>query len=92
MTLCREKGVKVFPMDNEHTAIDECLKGEKIEDVESIILTASGGPFYGREDRDGFSLEEAIQHPNHVCGKKVAINCSTLMNKGLEILQAKHLF
>ena len=88
MTLCREKGVKVYPLDSEHSALEQCLLGEKIEDVHKFILTASGGPFF----QEDFSYEKAFTHPTYTCGKKVAVNCSTLMNKGLEVIEAKHLF
>ena len=57
-----------------------------------MILTASGGPFYRRDKKNDYSLKEAIQHPTYHCGKKVAINCSTMMNKGLEVIAAKHFF
>ena len=88
MTLCREKGVKVLPLDSEHSALEQCLLGENIQDVHRLILTASGGPFL----QEAPTFEKAFTHPTYTCGKKVAVNCSTLMNKGLEVIEAKHLF
>jgi 1-deoxy-D-xylulose-5-phosphate reductoisomerase len=88
MSLCREKGVKIAPLDSEHSAIEQCLLGEKGEDVHKYILTASGGPFFSTPP----TYEKAFTHPTYRCGKKVAVNCSTLMNKGLEVIEAKHLF
>ncbi|MCH9617456.1 MAG: 1-deoxy-D-xylulose 5-phosphate reductoisomerase [Chlamydiia bacterium] len=92
MTLCREKEVNLFPVDSEHCAIEECLLGEDLKEVDKIILTASGGPFLKREDYENFSFKEATMHPTYACGNKVAVNCSTMMNKGLEIIEAVHLF
>jgi 1-deoxy-D-xylulose-5-phosphate reductoisomerase len=92
MSLCREKGVNIFPIDSEHCAIEECLLGEDIKEVDKIILTASGGPFFKRNDYENFSFKEATVHPTYPCGNKVAVNCSTMMNKGLEVIEAVHLF
>lgn len=89
---CREKNVTIYPIDNEHSAIDQCLRGENIHELDKLLLTASGGPFFQYNDKTTFSLQKAISHPTYSCGKKVAINCSTMMNKGLEIIEAKHLF
>lgn len=94
MRRVREKGVSLVPIDSEHSAIFQCLNGENVEEVSRIILTASGGPF--REHSQG-ELEHvtpscALKHPNWNMGKKVTIDCSTLMNKGLEVIEAYHLF
>lgn len=92
MALCKEKKVNIFPIDSEHCAIEECLLGEDIKEVEKIILTASGGPFFKREDCHNFSFKQASLHPTYACGNKVAVNCSTMMNKGLEVIETAHLF
>jgi 1-deoxy-D-xylulose-5-phosphate reductoisomerase len=92
MKLCREKNVTIYPVDNEHSAIEQCLAGEKIKEVEKVILTASGGPFFQDFLAENFLAEKAAIHPTYKCSKVTAINCSTLMNKGLEIIEAKHLF
>ena len=92
MSLCREKNVQVYSLDNEQSALDQSLIGEKKDEVDKLILTASGGPFYRRSDFSGLTLKDAMKHPTHFCGKKIAVNCSTLMNKGLEMIEAKHFF
>ncbi len=92
MSLCREKKVNVYTLDHEQSALQQCLLGEDVNSVEQLILTASGGAFFHREQEDDFSVFEAMSHRNHRCGEKVAINCSTMMNKGLEVIEAFHLF
>jgi len=87
-----ERGVSIIPIDSEHNAIFQCLRGGSLEEVNKIILTASGGPFYYEKDFDNITLDRALQHPNWVMGKKVTIDSSTLMNKGLEVIEAKILF
>ncbi|MBN1895732.1 1-deoxy-D-xylulose-5-phosphate reductoisomerase, partial [bacterium] len=87
-------GVEILPIDSEHSAIFQCLRGEPKESIRRIILTASGGPFLNRpvSELGGVTVEEALKHPNWVMGKKVTIDSATLMNKGLEIIEARWLF
>jgi len=92
--LATKHGVKILPVDSEHSAIFQCLAGEENNPVEKIILTASGGPFRGK-DLDFLSRvvrEDALKHPNWVMGAKITIDSATLMNKGLEVIEAKWLF
>ncbi len=92
--LAREKGVNIYPVDSEHSAIFQCLVGEFDNPVEKIILTASGGPFRGKK-RDELELvtrAQALRHPNWTMGAKVTIDSASLMNKGLEVIEAKWLF
>ena len=92
--LAREKGINIYPVDSEHSAIFQCLAGEFHNPVEKIILTASGGPFRGlsHDELQGVTKEQALKHPNWNMGCKVTIDSATLMNKGLEIIEAKWLF
>jgi 1-deoxy-D-xylulose-5-phosphate reductoisomerase len=83
---------QILPVDSEHSAIWQCLQGSKRADVSKIILTASGGPFRDRRDLSGVTLDEALAHPTWSMGPVVTINSATLMNKGLEIIEAHHLF
>jgi 1-deoxy-D-xylulose-5-phosphate reductoisomerase len=94
MRQAAEKGVKILPIDSEHSAIFQCLQGERKEDVAKILLTASGGPFLKRpqEDFGGITPAAALKHPNWQMGQKITIDSATLMNKGLEVLEAKCLF
>lgn len=94
MGLAAEKGVKIIPVDSEHSAIYQCLVGEGDNPIEKIILTASGGPFFGKKPNYLVNIkrEHAIQHPNWSMGAKISIDSSTLMNKGLEMIEAKWLF
>lgn len=89
-----ERGVSILPVDSEHSAIFQCLQGQQREDVDRILLTASGGPFINRpaEEFAGITPEQALQHPNWSMGAKITIDSATLMNKGLEVLEAKWLF
>ena len=89
----RSKQVKIIPVDSEHSAIFQCLQGKKSE-VEKLILTASGGPFRcsSREELDSVTPEMALAHPNWSMGKKISVDSATLMNKGLELIEAKWLF
>jgi 1-deoxy-D-xylulose-5-phosphate reductoisomerase len=89
-----EKRVPVIPVDSEHSAIFQCLVGESRNRIEKIILTASGGPFLGRKPNYLVNVirEHALQHPNWNMGVKVSIDSATLMNKGLEMIEAKWLF
>lgn len=92
--LAKERGVNIYPVDSEHSAIFQCLAGEFHNPVEKIILTASGGPFRGmkREELQHVTKEQALKHPNWNMGCKVTIDSATLMNKGLEVIEAKWLF
>ncbi|MBQ5320463.1 MAG: 1-deoxy-D-xylulose-5-phosphate reductoisomerase [Oscillospiraceae bacterium] len=94
MTAAEEKGVKILPVDSEHSAIFQCLEGRKKEDVNKIILTASGGPFFGKtfEELENVTVENALNHPNWSMGNKITIDSATLMNKGLEVIEAAWLF
>ncbi len=94
MPLVKEKGVSLLPVDSEHCAIWQCLWGEKQENLDRILITASGGPFRGksRSDLENVTLENALAHPTWKMGGKVTIDSSTMMNKGLEIIEAHHLF
>jgi 1-deoxy-D-xylulose-5-phosphate reductoisomerase len=89
-----EKGVHIVPVDSEHSAIYQCLAGESWKNVEKIILTASGGPFLGRKTNYLVNVKasHALQHPNWTMGAKITIDSATLMNKGLEMIEAKWLF
>lgn len=88
------RGVKVIPVDSEHSAIFQCLNGRKGDEVKKIILTASGGPFLGRDvsELDAATPEAALRHPNWQMGQKITIDSATLMNKGLEVIEAHWLF
>ena len=92
--LVREKGVLLTPIDSEHSAIFQCLQGNTADSVQRLIITASGGPFYGksREELKGIRKEQALRHPNWSMGAKITIDSSTLMNKGLEFIEAMWLF
>ena len=92
--LCLEYGAEIIPVDSEHSAIFQCLVGEEKNPIEKIILTASGGPFRGRrrEELIRITKEEALKHPNWSMGAKITIDSATLMNKGLEVIEAKWLF
>ncbi|HHW49669.1 MAG TPA: 1-deoxy-D-xylulose-5-phosphate reductoisomerase [Clostridiaceae bacterium] len=90
----QEKGAKILPIDSEHSAVFQCIEGNRPNDVKSIILTASGGPFRGKsvDELEHVSVQEALKHPNWKMGKKITIDSATLMNKGLEVIEAKWLF
>jgi 1-deoxy-D-xylulose-5-phosphate reductoisomerase len=92
--LAREKAVNIYPVDSEHSAIFQCLVGEFHNPIEKIYLTASGGPFRGftLEQLQNVSLEQALKHPNWSMGAKITIDSASLMNKGLEVIEAKWLF
>ena len=91
--LAASGGNRLLPVDSEHSAIWQCLRGESPAWIESIILTASGGPFrsFGKEQLAGVSVEMALAHPNWSMGAKITIDSATLMNKGLEVIEAKWL-
>ncbi len=92
--LAKEKGINIYPVDSEHSAIFQCMVGEFHNPIEKIILTASGGPFRGkkREELAAITKAQALKHPNWTMGAKVTIDSATLMNKGLEVIEAKWLF
>lgn len=94
MKLAKQNGVNILPVDSEHSAIFQCLNGENKKQVNKLILTASGGPFIGktREELINVTKREALKHPNWSMGQKISIDSSTLMNKGLEVIEAKWLF
>ncbi|MEY8337178.1 1-deoxy-D-xylulose-5-phosphate reductoisomerase [Lachnospiraceae bacterium 62-35] len=94
MPLVQEYGVSLLPVDSEHSAIFQCLNGEKNNSIHKILLTASGGPFrgYTREEMRNIRPEDALKHPNWAMGKKITIDSSTMVNKGLEVMEAKWLF
>jgi 1-deoxy-D-xylulose-5-phosphate reductoisomerase len=94
MARAAEKGVRVLPIDSEHSAVFQCMEGHRWRDLAKVILTASGGPFLGRP-RDQFEtigVEDALNHPTWSMGPKISIDSATLMNKGLEVIEAKWLF
>lgn len=94
MPLAKEKGVQILPVDSEHSAIFQCLNGENRLQIEKILLTASGGPFLGKKKEQLFDItpEQALKHPNWSMGKKITIDSATMVNKGLEVMEAKWLF
>ncbi len=89
-----ESGIPILPIDSEHSAIFQCLEGQRRQDVDRVLLTASGGPFLNlAQNKFGnITLGDALNHPNWKMGKKITIDSATLMNKGLEVIEAKHLF
>ncbi len=94
MRLAAERNVNIVPVDSEHSAIFQCLVGENFKSIEKVILTASGGPFLGRKPNYLVNVKatHALQHPNWTMGAKITIDSATLMNKGLEMIEAKWLF
>ena len=94
MARAREKGVEILPVDSEHSAIFQCLKSGKQQEIKRILLTASGGPFFGytKEQLKGITLEDALAHPTWKMGAKITVDSATLMNKGFEVIEAAHLF
>ena len=94
MRTAQENGVEIIPVDSEHSAIFQCLKSGKDKEIKRIILTASGGPFFGysKERLAQVTRESALAHPTWQMGAKITIDSATLMNKGLEVIEASHLF
>lgn len=94
MPLVQQYGVQLLPVDSEHSAIFQCLHGESDRELSKILLTASGGPFRGRtrEELKQIQVEDALKHPNWEMGRKITIDSSTMVNKGLEVIEAKWLF
>lgn len=94
MNEAKKYGVKILPVDSEHSAIFQCLQGNDLKSVDKIIITASGGPFrgYSKKQLENVTLNQALNHPKWSMGKKITIDSSTLMNKGLEVIEAHWLF
>lgn len=94
MNLAKEKGIDILPVDSEHCAIYQCLRSGSKKRIKRILLTASGGPFYGkkRDELAGITVERALAHPTWNMGAKITIDSATLMNKGFEVIEAVHLF
>jgi 1-deoxy-D-xylulose-5-phosphate reductoisomerase len=91
---CAESGAQIIPVDSEHSAIFQCMVGESINEVEKLILTASGGPFLNKDKLsfENATVDEALNHPNWKMGNKITIDSATMMNKGLEVIEAHWLF
>ena len=94
MSAASGRGVRILPVDSEHSAIFQCLQGNETNDIDRILLTCSGGPFRGmkKEQLESVTLEDALRHPSWSMGKKITVDCATLANKGLEVMEAKWLF
>lgn len=94
MKKAKENKVKIIPIDSEHSGLFQCIGPDMYENIEKLIITASGGPFYHLKESalENVSVEEALNHPNWQMGKKISIDSATLMNKGLEVIEAYHLF
>jgi len=94
MSKIRENGVSILPVDSEHCAVHQCLRAGKKDEVAKLILTASGGPFFGRsrEELSEVTVSDVLNHPTWSMGKKITIDSATLMNKGFEVIEAAHLF
>lgn len=94
MPLAKQFGVQILPVDSEHSAIFQALHGEKREQIHKLLITASGGPFRGKKtaDLEKVTLEDTLKHPNWVMGQKITVDSATLVNKGLEVMEAKWLF
>ena len=94
MKAAKDNGVKILPVDSEHSAIFQSLNGENPKEIDKILLTASGGPFrgYTREQMKNVKVEDALKHPNWSMGQKITIDSATMVNKGLEVIEAKWLF
>ena len=94
MNECRDRGVKLLPVDSEHSAIFQCLHAGENRDIRKLILTASGGPFrsFSKKDLAKVTLAQALKHPNWSMGKKITVDSATLVNKGLEVIEARWLF
>lgn len=94
MDAVKRRGIRLLPVDSEHSAIFQCLQGSDVSNVKRILLTASGGPFrgYSKEQLEKVTLQQALAHPNWSMGKKITIDSATMMNKGLEVIEARWLF
>ena len=94
MPLAKEKGVQILPVDSEHSAIFQAIHGENKKEIHKLLITASGGPFRGRkrEDLEQVTVADTLKHPNWVMGQKITVDSATLVNKGLEVMEARWLF
>ena len=94
MPMAKEKGVQILPVDSEHSAVFQAIHGEKKEQIHKLLITASGGPFRGRKTAElrKVTLEDTLKHPNWVMGQKITVDSATLVNKGLEVMEARWLF
>jgi len=92
MALAEATGAQILPVDSEHSALFQLLAGQAPGTVDRLVLTASGGPFRGRTDLSGITAQDALAHPTWEMGGKITVDCATLMNKGLEVIEAYHLF
>ena len=94
MPMAKEYGVRILPVDSEHSAIFQSLNGEHRSEVHKLLITASGGPFRGkkRKDLEAVTLADTLKHPNWVMGQKITVDSATLVNKGLEVMEARWLF
>lgn len=94
MPMAEKYGVRILPVDSEHSAVFQCLNGERQEEIHKLLITASGGPFRGRKRKDleQVTLADTLKHPNWVMGQKITVDSATLVNKGLEVMEAKWLF
>lgn len=94
MPLAKEKGVRILPVDSEHSAIFQAIQGSRRKEIHKLLITASGGPFRGRkrEELEHVQVEDALKHPNWAMGRKITIDSATLVNKGLEVMEARWLF
>ena len=94
MPMAEKYGVRILPVDSEHSAVFQCLNGERREEILKLLITASGGPFRGRKRKDleQVTLADTLKHPNWVMGQKITVDSATLVNKGLEVMEAKWLF
>ena len=94
MALAKKSGTEILPVDSEHCAIHQCLRSGTHGEISKLIITASGGPFYGKttEELENVTLADALAHPTWAMGKKITIDSATLMNKGFEVIEAAHLF
>lgn len=90
----KEQGVKILPVDSEHCAFFQCLQGERLDKIEKLLLTCSGGPFRGKQraDLEGATVDQVLAHPTWNMGKKITVDSASLVNKGLEVIEAKWLF
>lgn len=94
MPMAKEYGVKILPVDSEHSAIFQALNGEDSKEIHKLLITASGGPFRGRkrDDLEKVTLEDTLKHPNWVMGQKITVDSATLVNKGLEVMGSQMAF
>ena len=94
MPMAEKYGVRILPVDSEHSAVFQCLNGERREEIHKLLITASGGPFRGRKRKDleQVTLADTLKHPNWVMGQKITVDSATLVNKGLEVMEARWLF